>query len=790
MPARLSPEALEAYRVLGEAADDAILIGDVGSGRFVEANRVALGKLGYSLAELRERTGRDISQLSLPLLAELNQSLRETGEARARNVSIRRRDESLWRCDFWTKRFEVNGVAYHMTMLRDAQGGVSRGESRDADYRGLVEFGDDAVFVCRHDDEVFVEANAATQELFGYSIEELESLTLADLLPHAEAEVDGMRRRLHASRGARVSDVVMTRKDDTSFHAHLRLAVHEAANTKLIVGIARDITQQREREQQLREASQRLATSEATYRGLVACTNDAVIIADFESAFCVEANPAACALFGYSGPAWNQLVGRDLHPPETRPTIDEMSRLLHERGSTDMRDVPTMKKDGSIFFADIIQNVFEAAGRKLIVSVLRDGTERRRQAARLERSYDELQRAQAKALHAQKLAAVGEVAAGVAHEINNPAAFVSMNLDAMQAELRRLDDLLNALHGHIAREEDRDRKRVLHALLDEHSVDVRGLRAMLHDNRDGIERIRSVTHDLRLFSRVEQQEVVAVDLNAVVRSTVKLLMNELRHRAAVTIDLGNVPLLPAERGKLAQVVTNLVLNASHAIVEGAADSNEITVVTRCEGDHVVLVVEDSGMGMDEQTCARIFDPFFTTKPREQGTGLGLSLCAEIVAKHGGQMMVQSTPGEGSRFEVRIPIVTGLSVEAETVRPPVEQGTARKRILVIDDDAGMVRAYRRMLVDHDAVVVSSGSQALALIHDGDVFDVIVCDLMMPEMDGPQVYENITLSAPELAGRMVFCTGGAFTARTREFISRVDNQVLDKPISRDDLERLLR
>jgi CheY-like chemotaxis protein/anti-sigma regulatory factor (Ser/Thr protein kinase) len=380
------------------------------------------------------------------------------------------------------------------------------------------------------------------------------------------------------------------------------------------------------------------------------------------------------------------------------------------------------------------------------------------------------------------------VAAGVAHEINNPAAFVSMNLDAMHVEINKLERFVDGLNRLAAREPDEERQRALKQLMSLHEVDVRALQAMVSDNRDGIERIRSVTRDLRMFSRVEQGEVVEVDLNAVVWSAVNLVANELRHRARVKIELEEIAPLAAEGGRLGQVVTNLLLNAAQAITEGAAESNEITICTAQQDDELVLTVRDTGCGMDEAVRERIFDPFFTTKAREQGTGLGLSLCAEIVAKHGGELNVASTVGEGSCFSVRLPLDNGLTVKARPPRGPVSV-RPRTRMLVIDDDAGMVRAYRRMLAQHDAVVVSSGQEALDLIAGGSQFHLILCDLMMPEMDGPQLYEGIAARAPELVRRIVFCTGGAFTARAREFIATIPNPVLDKPITPDMIERLL-
>jgi CheY-like chemotaxis protein len=323
-------------------------------------------------------------------------------------------------------------------------------------------------------------------------------------------------------------------------------------------------------------------------------------------------------------------------------------------------------------------------------------------------------------------------------------------------------------------------------------LEVSGLRNMLADNREGMDRIRSVTRDLLLFSRVEHGDVDDVDLNDVVRSTVNLLGNELRHRARVTLDLHELPPIAAERSKLAQVVTNLLLNAAQAIVEGDAESNDIRVSTRRQGDWLVLAVTDSGMGLSDQVKARMFEPFFTTKARGEGTGMGLSLRVEIVKKHGGELRAEGASGRGARLELRLPLDTGMRTTPLPRRqslPAAPASRRPRRILVIDDDAGMVRAYRRLFAGHDAVIVASGAQALAAVQVDARFDLVLCDLMMPDMDGPQVYDALAQYAPHLLPKLVFCTGGAFTPRAREFLAQVSSPVLDKPLDLARIENIL-
>ncbi len=550
----------------------------------------------------------------------------------------------------------------------------------------------------------------------------------------------------------------------------------ENMEVKYIMESLRDITAVKKLEKQysdMRELIDKVVQSSVS--GIMAADRKGEIIL---------MNEAAEKLFGYSVIDANQINIADFYPPGVAKKIMKKLRdeKIGERGKLPITQVNIVTKDSVEVPVEMTAAIiYEGEREAATAAIFNDLREKQAVQKKLEEAESQL-------YQSEKLASLGRLSAGVAHEINNPAAFVSMNLEEMQGEVDKIERVFESLRRHLTREDDQERRRLLSEQISGHESSLRGLRAMLNDNRDGIDRIRSVTRDLRMFSRVEQGEVVDIDLNAVVRSAVNLLSNELRHRARIKIELGELPSLAAERGKLGQVVTNLLLNAAQAIVEGAADSNLISVRTRQDGDHVILAVEDTGEGMDEEVSSRIFDPFFTTKPREQGTGLGLSLCAEIVSKHRGQLSVESTPGKGSIFEIRLPLDTGLVAKTPSPPPPVSI-RPRSRMLIIDDDAGMVRAYRRMLAKYDAVVVSSGEDALDLIRAGEIFHLILCDLMMPEMDGPQVYEAIAELEPRLVKRIVFCTGGAFTTRAREFIATIDNPVLDKPITLDILERLL-
>jgi CheY-like chemotaxis protein len=213
------------------------------------------------------------------------------------------------------------------------------------------------------------------------------------------------------------------------------------------------------------------------------------------------------------------------------------------------------------------------------------------------------------------------------------------------------------------------------------------------------------------------------------------------------------------------------------------------VTTRLARDGRVLIeVRDTGSGMTPEVQRRIFDPFFTTKPVGVGTGLGLSICHGIVKSLGGEITVDSVLGKGSAFRVFLKASAATAVAA----PPVEAKAAevvaprRGKILVVDDEPSLTRALRRALSDlHDVTVLNSSRQALQLMTSGGDFDLVFCDLMMPELTGMDLHAALASARPDLCARMVFITGGAFTPRAREFLEQVPNHRVEKPIDNDAL-----
>jgi CheY-like chemotaxis protein len=304
----------------------------------------------------------------------------------------------------------------------------------------------------------------------------------------------------------------------------------------------------------------------------------------------------------------------------------------------------------------------------------------------------------------------------------------------------------------------------------------------VRDANQGAERVRAVMRDLMIFSRVQDAHPTAVDVRTALAGALHMSHNEIRHRAKVVRDLRDVPLIWAQEGRVGQLFLNLVMNAAHAIPEGDVEANEIRVRTFKRDDGwAVAEVSDTGVGIPPDVLPKIFDAFFTTKPVGLGTGLGLAICSAIAQDIGGRIEVESKPGQGTTFRVLLPPALAPSQVGE--RPPSvppATGARRGSVLVVDDEPLIRKVVAGMLAsEHEVTCEPDANAALDRIRRGERFDVILCDLMMPQTTGMDLYEALLKLEPHQAQRMLFLTGGAFTARAQAFLDRVPNATIEKP-----------
>ena len=358
----------------------------------------------------------------------------------------------------------------------------------------------------------------------------------------------------------------------------------------------------------------------------------------------------------------------------------------------------------------------------------------------------------ARMLVADRLLSVGTLASGVAHEINNPLAVTMANLEFA----------LDELYGK------------------ERAPDLVEMAQALREALEGARRVGGIVKELRTFARTSNGEMrKPVSVATIVERALVLAASEIKHRARVVRDLSAVPKVEADEQQLGQIIVNLLTNAAQAIPEGSATGNEIRVRTAVEGGRVMIEVKDTGVGIPRENLRRIFDPFFTTKPPGQGTGLGLTVCHNLVTAIGGEIGIESTPGQGTTVRVLLPPAKDID-DGDATLPPSQAATRRARILVVDDERLLVRTVERVLAsDHDVVTETDARNALERIAAGERFDLILCDLSMPEMSGMDLHAELGLLAPDQQARMLFLTGGAFTPAAQTFLESLTQPWLGKP-----------
>ena len=340
----------------------------------------------------------------------------------------------------------------------------------------------------------------------------------------------------------------------------------------------------------------------------------------------------------------------------------------------------------------------------------------------------------------------------------------------------------------------RNRPEDLHAVLDAGAsdylakpIDPESLRTRLV----AAERMRHIVRDLKTFSRADDDLKANVSVTKVLESSINMCWNEIRHRCTLHREFDDPPLVEANESRLGQVFLNLLINASQAMPGDDVHRNSITVraFENDAGETVVQVI-DNGHGIAKGHLKRIFDPFFITKKQSEGTGLGLSICRNLVEAESGVIEVESVENEGTTIEVRLPATTKEITKKHTLLPPPATEDPRAKVVVIDDEELVGKSIQRALRNHDVQVFTNPIKALEVLRSSEVFDVIFCDIMMPEMSGTELYTQVQMRRPDVAERFVFITGGAFTTSARDFLARTPVLCLDKPFDVAQLRELVR
>lgn len=389
---------------------------------------------------------------------------------------------------------------------------------------------------------------------------------------------------------------------------------------------------------------------------------------------------------------------------------------------------------------------------------------------------------QARLAHTDRLVAVGALAAGFAHEVNNPAQSMTADLTELGEQLRSVERGI----VHLAKLVPIERRSELAQI--ELDGPISTCRSILQDTFDGLSRIAGIVRDLKSFSRLQPERIDWVHPNEIVNQSCAIANNHIRQRARLVKDLGACDAVPGDRNKLIQVLTNLLVNAAEALKEQSGDQR-VVVRTRMRADKIVISVIDTGPGIPPEALGRIFEPFFTTKGHSDGTGLGLAMSLDIARQHAGTLEVETSP-TGTRFDLLLPLDNGLIPARRDTHEAPDEIQQTGKVALVDDEPGILRSLGRLIGRHHEVLTfCGGGAALEGLAAADDVDVVICDLMMPDLDGPALYEALCSANPRLARRMVFMSGGAFTRRTQDFLADVCPPVLDKPAPAAELQRAI-
>ena len=539
---------------------------------------------------------------------------------------------------------------------------------------------------------------------------------------------------------AHADEVTLQRATATTPHGYLLKPIKAAELRSAVeVSLIRHDFERRQRER------------EQWFAATLASIGDAVVAVDLDGRVAFM-NPVAATL---TGVAMAEGAGRP---------VAEVLHLDHAWSGPDLpvlqalRDRRTLVLDTAPLvnvatrqprvIADSAAPVVDPLSHEVLgaVMVFRDVTDRERMRAQLEQT--------------ERLAALGTLAAGVAHEVNNPLTVVLANIEYVRQELGR---------RHESATEGAAPAPLAIALADVESAAVR---------------IGQIVADLKAFARPPAADGGTVDVVATAEWALRATAHEFRTRARLVRELAAVPRVAADDVRLGQVLVNLLTNAAQAIAPGFRDDHTVTLTTRVDRyGRVVIEVRDDGPGIPEEVRPHIFEPFFTTKRDSGGTGLGLAICHGIVSSLGGELTAAPNPGGGTIMRVVLPAAPAVTAPA-AVRA-VDAPVGRARVLVVDDEALLLDVITRMLADHAVETTLDAREALAWLESGAVFDVVFVDVTMPTMSGVAFFEAVRQRLPALAPRVVFMSGGVFERAFETFLDGLPNRRVGKPFRSQDL-----
>ena len=629
---------------------------------------------------------------------------------------------------------QIGGFHVDITPQKRVEAELRASEARLSAFMSNAPIG---MFV-KGTDGRYVMANPEMARVIGRPVEGVLGLTAADVFPRdTAAGIADYDRELLATGASAVHEHHLVGREAYAWIMSIRFAIrdHDGAITH-VGGFAVDITQRKAMEEALK-------ASEQQFRVLAEAHPVPLFIVGLDDGRIMVATPPCEALLKVP---LDELIGSSMQrfcaDPETSARVDERIR---QEGSLNGLEVLFRRADGSEFWGSLTSRLLTFEGERAMVAAIVDLSESKRIEAELDR--------QTALLHQnEKLSALGSLLAGVAHELNNP---------------------LSLVVGYAG---------LLEEMAPDAATKERAIKV-----RIAADRCARIVRTFLAMARNKPRAPGPVVLNEVVEAALEIVAYGLR-TADIEVERKLAPDLPPVHGdpdQLHQVLANLLVNAQQAL-QTVPLPRRLRTATGTDGEAVWVTVTDNGPGIPAGIVNRIFEPFFTTKPQGVGTGVGLSVSHGIIAAHGGQILVESEPGAGSTFTVRLPRARAERAAEVSAEPPGAH--RRARILVVDDEPDIGHLLTDILEGdgHETASASSGREALDWLSGREV-DLIISDLRMPDMDGPSLYRALAERRPELLTRLVFITGDTLAADITGFLSETGANVIEKPLDPPEVSR---
>jgi PAS domain S-box-containing protein len=749
-------QAEEGYRTIIRTAMDGFWITDT-QGRFLDANQAYCSLIGYRRNELLNMSIADIEAIEkheeiAARIGKIKQIGRDRFETRHRrkNGEIVDVEVSVNYLPAGSGRLVV--FVRDITERKQAEKQLQQEKERAQRYLDIA----GVMFVANDADGRVTLINKKGCEILGYEPEELIGKNWFDIIipERARDEVKAVFNRLMAGDILPVEyfeNPVLTKTGDERIIAWHNVILKDGAGNVIgTLASGEDITKRK-------QAEESLIASEERYRLLAENVRDVIWSTDMNLKF-TYVSPSIKYLGGRTAEEVMPMSLEQLLSPSSqelaRKAFDEELALAEvtpvDSNRSRMLEIEFVRADGSILWAELKMNFVRGSdGRpEGILGVMRDITDRRR-------AEEERRELEQKAQAAARLASVGELAAGVAHEINNPLTGV-----IGYAELLMQEDVPE----HI-----KDDLEVIH---------------------DGAQRVAGIVKGLLKFARQTRPERIPVNINEIIKVTLRLRAYELETNdiKVVTNLASDLPLTVADPGQLQQVFLNLTVNAETEM-KLAHGKGRLSIRTEQIDDIIRISFKDDGPGIARKNLGRIFDPFFTTREVGKGTGLGLSICHGIINEHGGKIYADSQAGKGATFVVELPVVAEKKRAAKRLglshKP---EGTNRARILVVDDEPVVGQLLSHILEEegYKIEVSEDGKDALDRIKKKR-YSLILLDIKLPGLSGSELYERIRGISLSLAKRVVFMTGDVMAADTEAFLARTKVRFVTKPFNVNQLKQ---